>query len=203
MASGYTYGIIDGSISTFEQFAIRCTRAFLYHMRDEPANAEYKEKEPSEYYKELGKEARKELSEILELTEQEIMDRETKNIQESIKSYSESLKKKREQELVLKEFLQKAKEYSPPTKEHKGIAEFMVKQLEETIRFDCDHSYYEKSITDLEESLKTINVVLLREELIRAKENQIVLCRKSYEEEVESVERHNKWYKEFINSLKD
>ena len=46
MPTGYTHGIIDGDITTFEQFAERCSRAFLIHMRDDSSDAEYKKREP-------------------------------------------------------------------------------------------------------------------------------------------------------------
>jgi hypothetical protein len=58
MPTGYTSGIIDGKITTFQQFAKLCMRAFgaTIHMRDESMDAEYTPDKPSEYYpKEIAK----------------------------------------------------------------------------------------------------------------------------------------------------
>lgn len=52
MATGFTSGIIDGSITNFKQFATQCIRAFgaTLHMRDESLDVEYTPQKVSDYY---------------------------------------------------------------------------------------------------------------------------------------------------------
>ena len=46
MPTGYTAGIADGTITNFEQYALRCIRAFgaTMHLRDESLEHEYEPK---------------------------------------------------------------------------------------------------------------------------------------------------------------
>ncbi len=58
MPTGYTAGILDGKITTFQQFAKQCMRAFgaTIHMRDDDMDAEITPRTPSDYYsKEIEK----------------------------------------------------------------------------------------------------------------------------------------------------
>lgn len=41
MPTGYTAGILNGTIKTFKEFATKCSRAFMIHMRDEAHDAPY------------------------------------------------------------------------------------------------------------------------------------------------------------------
>lgn len=53
MPTGYTAGILDGEINTFEEFAKTCMRAFgaTIHMRDEPLSKTYEPEKTSDYHK--------------------------------------------------------------------------------------------------------------------------------------------------------
>ena len=89
MPTGYTLDLYDGKDITFEEFALRCARAFgaLISMRDEPIDAPIPERfEPSDYHlKELEK-AKKRLKEVKKWNE------ETAE-QEAVRAYQEALKK--------------------------------------------------------------------------------------------------------------
>ena len=89
MPTGYTLDLYDVKDITFEEFALRCARAFgaLISMRDEPIDAPIPERfEPSDYHlKELEK-AKKRLKEVKKWNE------ETAE-QEAVRAYQEALKK--------------------------------------------------------------------------------------------------------------
>ena len=57
MPTGYTAGILDGTVKDFNEFAKKCSRAFMIHLRDEPFDSEYKKREPSDYHSKNLKEA--------------------------------------------------------------------------------------------------------------------------------------------------
>ncbi len=61
MPTGYTAGIIDGTTTTFQQFAKQCIRNFgaTIHMRDEPSDVEYIERIPSDFHTKAIEEANK------------------------------------------------------------------------------------------------------------------------------------------------
>ena len=52
MPTGYTNGILNGEIKTFDEFAKQCIRAFgaAIHMRDDDFNKEYEKRKPDNYY---------------------------------------------------------------------------------------------------------------------------------------------------------
>lgn len=198
MPTGYTYGIINGDIKSFEEFAQQCTKGFLYHLRDTTG---YVRAVPSAHYKDAGREARKELVALVDLTYKEILDAESARIKNSIKDLKKIIVKKRKQKVILEIFLQKAKAYIPPTEGHVEIAKFMVNQLEITIESDCSIDYYMETVAELRRQLDNINVISLRESLIKDKENQINRYKMRYLKEVEDVRAINKWYDDFMESI--
>ena len=75
MPTGYTAGIIDGEITTFEQFAIQCTRAFgaTIHMRDNPLDSPYEPRTPSDHYVNSLQSQREKLEETKTMTDEAIV----------------------------------------------------------------------------------------------------------------------------------
>jgi hypothetical protein len=75
MPTGYTAGIIDGEITTFEQFATQCSRAFgaTIHMRDNPLDSPYEPRTPSQYYVNSLQSQREKLEETKTMTDEAIV----------------------------------------------------------------------------------------------------------------------------------
>ena len=202
MPTGYTAGILDGTTKDFNQFAKICSRAFLVHLRDEPMNSEYTPRTPSEYHIDKIKEAKDTLKEIDVLEDFVIIEREKKGLMDDIEYHTEAIKTAEKNKIRLNKFLKKAKTIKAPTETHTGVVDFMIKQLEETIDFDCkDGSYHEDAISELKEKLEVLNVDDIRGVLrIKATEN-ISYNTKSHEEDLKRCRESNKWYDDFINSL--
>ena len=137
MPTGYTANL-EGI--TFPEFALRCARAFgaLIDLRDEPFDAVIPNCiEPSKYSRNqlaatvgilLGIESWDDAFAELDAkkaNEQALQKRETR-LQES------DATRKRYEAMI-----EHVKGWTPPTSEHDGLKDFMLKQLTESIKFDC------------------------------------------------------------------
>lgn len=202
MPTGYTAGILDGKTKDFKQFAKTCSRAFMVHLREEPFDSEYKPRTPSNYHVKGIAEAKEKLKELEVLDDETIIKREYEKILNDIEYHEKAIITKNENEVKLNKFLEKAKAFKAPTETHKGIADFMVKQLEETIDFDCkDDDCHKKRIDQLKERLKVLNADDIRGQLRTKATEDIAYNTKAHEEDLKRCRDSNKWYEDFINAL--
>jgi len=205
MPTGFTAGILDGTITTFEEYAKPLARQFgaLMHMRDEPNNAPYKlMKADTEYYQSRLREAKDKLIRIISKTEQEFLEEEIENFKELRAKYHDIIEKKKRNKIVLEKYLSVAKEYEPPTSGHNGIKALMIEQLESTIESDCDDSYYQKSLMQIAESEENIDPVRLKSEKIQHVEKEIRRIESSIKGEKETTQKCNLWAKQYFQSIK-
>jgi hypothetical protein len=203
MPTGYTAGIIDGDIKTFKEYATLCMRAFggTIHMRDESLDTEYKPRIASDYHKTNYEELEIKLNNFKKITPSEYVNEYKTNINNSIKSYKGFIDNAKENEKRLKNMLVSALKYTPPTNEHIGIRDFMVNQLQETIKFDGNYEYYEEKIEELQKDLLNIDAEKIYQEEIDDILKSIDYHKVEYEKELKRVEESNKWVTDFLNSL--
>lgn len=196
MPSGYTAAIADGI--SFKEFATNCAKAFgaLISLRDEPSDTPVPDKiEPSDYYKKRLEEIRADIVKLNAMSAQDLEDEAMKQYKDSVDYRNKSLAKAKELKRKYEDMLAKAKAYVPPTPDHQGYKDFMVNQIEESIKWDCGTFYYDKPIVKLPGSEwgKARAEILLnelshaeqqnKEEIRRAEErtNWIVALKKSLE----------------------
>lgn len=201
MPTGYTAGIIDGTTKDFKEYAKLCSRAFMIHLRDEPFNSEYKPRTPSDYHIKAIKKAKEELKEVEVLEDSTIIEREKLRLLDEVKRYKDQIEKEKESKKRLDAFLEKAKKYKAPTETHNGIAEFMVAQIEETIKFDCNSSFYTDELEKAQKKLLNINAEDVRGELKTKATKDLAYHTKEHEAELKRCRDSNKWYEDFINAL--
>ena len=201
MPTGYTAGILDGTTKNFKQFAKQCSRAFIIHLRDEPMDSEYKEREPSDYHlKELEK-AKEKLKEVELLTDEEIVTQRKSELIDSKKYHIKGEQRQKDHKKKMELFLCEAKAYAPPTAKHKGIGSFMIEQLEKTIDFDCCGTYHTNALKTIDSDIENVNAIELRSEMKTDALKDIDRHTKKYNEDLKRCEEHNKWYNDFIESL--
>jgi len=201
MPTGYTAGILDGTTKDFKQFAKQCSRAFIIHLRDEPMDSEYKDREPSDYHlKELEK-AKEKLKEVELLTDDEIATQRKSELIDSKKYHIKGEQKQKDDKKKMELFLSEAKAYAPPTKTHKGIGSFMIEQLEKTIDFDCSGTYHTNALKTIDSDIENVNAIELRAEMKTDALKDIDRHTKEYNKDLKRCEEHNKWYNDFIESL--
>lgn len=144
MSTGYTHAIKDGI--TFKEYAMSCARAFgaLIRMREEPSDAEIPEKfEPSDYHTKRLVELNDELKEKSRWADtrwaQYNIEQNEKREKDRNKDIAERIELKKKYE----DMLAQVNAYVSPSNDHDSFKEFMKKQIEESIPWDCSTSYYD------------------------------------------------------------
>ena len=138
MPSGYTSDIADGKDVSFNDFALKCARAFgaCIEQRDDNANDKPKlierNNEDNYHLEELEK-----AKMWKSPTKEEFDDYVT----ESSAYYNEQIDKQNKLKVSYEDMLVKANKWVPPTTEHEGLKKFMIEQLSESLRHDCGNDY--------------------------------------------------------------
>lgn len=159
MPTGYTAKIYNGEEVNFKSFAMQCARAFGANvmMRDEPMDAEIKEYKVSPYHNEALEQSEKELEDMQDWTEEQILVYNENTHTKEMESYNKRVKEIESLKIRYDGMLQQALAWIPPTKDHLQLKEFMIDQLEKSIEFDCSHhisvptrrNYYADKIKNL------------------------------------------------------
>lgn len=205
MPTGYTAGILDGKVNTFEEFATVCTRAFgaTIHMRDDSLDSPYEPRTPSEYYSNSIISKKETLERYKTLTDEELSKEFEDKMNKDLKYYKEKLEESSKNLEKLNSILESAKSWIPPTEDHKGFRDFMINQLEETIEWDGDSSYYVNKIIEIEKQLSEgIDPKSERESAIKELEKQISYYEIEYQKELERCKKSNSWMESFFESIK-
>ena len=203
MPTGYTFGIIDGKITTFPQFAKQCMRAFgaTIHMRDEDANVEYTPRVPSDYHDKEIEKYNQELENAKSLSDDEIVSLGKSKLEKDRDYYLNKIAETKAARIRLDNMLNETKKYIPPTSEHTGIKDFMIQQIQTTIDHDGDTNYYDNRLKEITESLSKLNADDLRHEMIADAHKNLAYHTKERGEELKRCNDSNKWVEDFINSL--
>lgn len=199
MATEYTAGILNGSINTFNEFALKCSQAFLIQFRE--GAKEYTPRTPSAYYQKKMDKIREKVSELNQTTDNELKIIEIALLEEIINSSKESIIKIEKEREKLKSLLKDSINYEAPTDKHKEIKKFMTEQLEKTLNFH-ETDYLEDLIKETNIKLANIDTFSIRAEKLNNLNQSYKHALESYEKDVKACNSSNKWYNEFVKSLK-
>lgn len=201
MPSAYTAILGETEDMKLKDFAMLCARNFgaLMCMRDEPLSAPIPERfEPEPYFKESLDKAQKDYDDFIALSDEEkvaYLERQYSEMVESnIKDHEKSNKKKDVLRRRYNAMLLKVVKWNPPTPEHVNLKEFMIKQIHDSIKWDC--SEYKAIIPDKEVWCNVKRQVEMRK-------NTLKICREAYEKHIKAVASQNKWLSDLRESLKD
>ncbi|MGI4776910.1 MAG: hypothetical protein ACRYGA_02135 [Janthinobacterium lividum] len=140
MPTGYTAGVADGSVTEFSKFAMECARAFgaLMNMRDEPQGANIPDKfETSGYHDRELAAAKARQRDLALMTSQQVeIAAEAAHEVETAEKRRRDLANEEQRSRYLAMRAQAAA-WVPPSKDHSGLHEFMLQQLDQSIDFDC------------------------------------------------------------------
>lgn len=152
MPTGYTRGVRDGTVTDFSEYALQCASAFgaLVLMRDDPIGEEIPEFVPSDDNSKALEAARNELAELLTLSSEQVQQRIDDEHERTLASRKESLARIAKERDRYEAMLVKAKAFRSPSPDHDVYAAFLVTQLEESIKWDCDTSYYDTPLVKLD-----------------------------------------------------
>ena len=143
MPTGYTADISKGI--NFKTFALNCARAFgaLITLRDEASDTPIPDViEPSDFNLRKLNEAKARLAKLKSMTLTEADRKSAKDWDEKEQHRLEQLEENKVLENKYKFMLASAKAWIPPTPDHVGMKEFMIEQIESSIKFDCTSDYY-------------------------------------------------------------
>jgi hypothetical protein len=193
MATGYTAPIHDGEDITFEQFVLRCARAFgaAIHQRDESMDVEIREMEMDSWYTESAEKARAVMDETLARAPEEwqsAFDEEVLRAEE----YNERIKRNNSELTARYEaMIAQVEAWTPPTREHYELKEFMLKQLHESLDFDV--STYRQKPPESVDSFREAEIARVTRSYANAVE--------ALAKEQERVRSQNAWVRALRDSL--
>lgn len=199
MPTGYTSDVQNGKISTLRDFALQCARGMgaLITMRDEPWNAPIpKQFSPqNSYHDEHIDAAKKLLAELPALTAAECDARAQAEFDAAMAEHlryagNRSLSKTRYQEMLGKV------EQWKPADGLTGLKDFMLEQLNESIRFDCSGNYRP-------EPPKRLTGERWREQTLEKASHDLAYHSEHREQEIQRTESRNRWLKALWDSLPD
>ena len=205
MPTGYTAGILDGKVNTFEEFATVCTRAFgaTIHMRDNPMDSPYEPRTPSDYHTNSIQSKRERLEEIESMSDEKIVEDFNTQLGEDLKYHQTKMEEDKRNLEKLNSMLESAKSWSPPTEDHQPFRNFMIEQIESTIKVDGDPSYHVNKIVGIKKQMEEgINPKEYREETIQEIKSQISYHETEYQKELVRCKDSNDWMDKFFESIK-
>ena len=195
MPTGYTAKVQKGI--SFEEYALNCARGFgaLITMRDEASDKEIPQKIiPNDYHLKAKVKSEDELKSVMLLTDKEVNKRALDKFNADELYRSDKLSEEMTIESRYNEMLYKANSWVSPSKDHDKLKEFMISQLEESIKFDCGDSYYEKP------TIKLTGSQWLSEKTEQL-HNDISYHIKHYRKEVARTDDQNHWLSLLRESL--
>lgn len=140
MPTGYTAAVADGTITSLRAFALQCARAFgaTITMRDDPQDAEIPDKfETSSYHIEALGEARARLRHLQALSPIDAQREMQQQHAVDMARWRERTWDDARQRVRYNAMIDAVCYWEPPTPEHRGLRAFMLKQLDDSIDFDC------------------------------------------------------------------
>lgn len=173
MPTGYTYGVQEGKITTLEDFAKSCARAFLWQARDSEEKDLRKLVTGDgtlDYYIKALKEAEDNLAEIESLDDAGWQHKYEDKCATQLRYVTEYNKRVNEERIRYTKMLEKVKDWTPPSNEHIELKKFMIEQLESSINFDCADSYMDEKPEPFD-SWKKFTYESAKKSVIRAKED--------------------------------
>lgn len=193
MPTGYTEDIYNGKNITFEQFALKCARAFgaCAHQRDEDMNKPPTLRKPDiEYYEEALKKA-KEFKKPTKAEYDLYISKEKIDLENRIEQGKKLA-------IDYTAMMKLVKNWNPPTKEHDKFKQFMLEQLDSSLKFDCHPEHHELELAKLKRYTYQLYCKTLKYNATR----DIRYYKEQIAKEKAGAKKTNKWLTELFKSLK-
>lgn len=198
MPTGYTHSLYEGKDVSLNEFILDCARAFgaLIHMRDESMAVKIEYRKANDSYYERGLEkAQKDLAVISKLSVQHCKKQAEREFKEEIECNANKVKEL----LKLKErylnMLNKVMLWEPPTSDHVELKNFMIQQLNDSIKHDCDVEYYQNI-----KSVQLTGSQWKKNKLKRIKDD-IKYYTEELNKEIQRCKEANDWIDQLFHSL--
>lgn len=195
MPTGYTAKIREGV--TFKEFALTCARAFgaCITMKEESLETPIPDEFlPTDYYTNKIMDLTNKLKEYTEMDDIAWSEAARLYYKRKELQRNKHLQEMKDLECKYQNMLYSVNSWQAPSEDHKKLKQFMIKQLEDSITWDCDSTYYTEQteqLSDAEFKYKTLT------EVHEAIEYNI----KMHNEEVERIKSRNEWVRLLRESL--
>ena len=198
MPTGYTHDVQTGKVTDFREFALSCAKAFgaCITMRDEPSGTPIPDEfeASTKFYDEQIKGAIEAVDRISAMSDDECEKEAFTDFQQNATDYQKRAKETEDERLRYKQMLAKVRDWKPPTEDHDGLKEFMEKQLEESIDFDCGNKdYYKYPDRETGKEWRDREIAAAKRNLERNTEHR--------NDELQRVQTRNKWIEDLRASL--
>jgi len=199
MPTGYTAQLCKEEQS-FEEFALDCARNFgaTITMRDEPRYTPIPKFEASTYHKDALLLAEKEKARLDSLSIEEWEVAAKKDLESKRIASIAYIEKQDKVKLRLLKMKQKVEDWRPPSGDHINMREFMLSQLETTMKYDGNSEREQEALAAMpsepDYSAWAANTRFINSKSIKYHEEQ-------YAEELERTEERNKWVSQLKDSL--
>ncbi|MFT4281226.1 hypothetical protein [Microbacterium sp.] len=201
MPTGYTAPLYEGKDITFEQFALRCSRAMgaAIMQRDEDPDVEIRLREVSDHEQRRVDEARAALDDAQSRTDEEWAAQQAARIEEATKVDDEWIERTDGIHERYQAMRRKVVAWVPPTEEHEGLKKFMLDQLDESEKFDVGSPLERRRMPVPEE----LPVDVYKANELSRLADQFARAARDLAEEHERVRSQNAWVTALRDSLRE
>ena len=201
--TGYTAGIVDGSIKNASEFLKLCIRAFMccFDQRDDslysPLVTEFK---ADEYYFRSYKQAEEDLEQIENMTFDDVEAKYIKEERERIEYDKRMYERMVDEYAKYKRILDEVEKWMPPTEEHEAIKSFAINQIKMCMPTEDEIE---------ERRLLSGRAIKVSDDDIRDWYNTILVCAKRHveirgemlDEQIKIAHNRTEFLRKFIDSL--
>ena len=197
MPTGYTMDLYEGKEVTFEEFVMKCARAFgaLISMKDKPLDVPIPEiLKPSDYHLREQVIAWQRLAEVESWDEEQAEREAERAYQEAVYERDKKIIEQASIRRRYEEMLNRVRAWTPPTPDHEGLKQFMIEQLEKSIEFDCSY---------VPDEPKRLSGAEYKQQQIEKALSDIEYHKREYEEEIKRTHERNEWLNALRESLRE
>lgn len=199
MPSGYTEGILSGTINDLNDFIWMCARGFgaFITQKDNIDEPPILKEKPNPYYKNKIKQLLNEQQKYNEYTDNDWQKEYFKYIEDQLKDIDNNIKEKIESKEKYENILNQVKEWIPPNENFHKLKSFMINQIEESIDFDCDTSFWQER----KNKISNLKLEQYKRNVLNDINESLILNKEYYDEEVQRVKERNQWKQQLIESI--
>ena len=201
MPTGYTSLIKDGI--SFEKFVFECSQAFIPQARDEHFKDWPEFKPSTEYHQKGYDEALDNLGKYSKISDEDLLIEMNKKYDEevaSIHKYIEEHKDLLEKYVAMRS---KVSLWIPPTSDHEGLKKFMLEQIDKSIEFDCESTYYKDQLERMAKKHVNISLNDYRKEILDQCSTGLQYHKAEMHKEEVRISKTNLWVNTLKNSVKE
>lgn len=196
MPTYYTAPVADGRVNYLKPFALSCARRFdaLVMMRDEPGDAPVTDAafQPTDYHTKAIAEAEALLLKVGAMTDAECAAAAEGDHLASVARFEDARRKNAETAERYNAMIRQVHAWQAPTADHASLKEFMLQQLRDSLRNDCDF---------LPEIAPAVSGAEWRAARIARAKQDIAYHTPKHREEVERCAQRKAWYDALVGAL--